>query len=258
MTINFIICGLEHSGTTVVSDIFRQYPGCDSGFECGVLLCDNHRDFASFQPFAENILSGWGITKKQLEITCASNSIGDFYDSLYKNSSLPGISSAHIRFDKTPRYIIDLRSIREKVDVPTLAVTKDLRSTVASDFKRSKLDITQFDEWYADYLPKKTKYLSRVYEGYEYSLTASRSKLIRLEDLCFNSMQTMKNMFDTVNLEPKIEYFIFKNHRTHHTLGQSLNQRAGLGLLELPEILRDRIKEDFKEFELMFYDFSFG
>ena len=38
--LRFIICGPEHSGTTLISDIFRQVPGLDSGFEVGVLLAD--------------------------------------------------------------------------------------------------------------------------------------------------------------------------------------------------------------------------
>ncbi|TVS07098.1 MAG: hypothetical protein EA413_01985, partial [Cyanobium sp. PLM2.Bin73] len=64
--IDFIICGLEHSGTTLGSDLFRQVPGCDSGFECGVLLCTTPRDFAGNQPFYQNMLAGWKITEGDL------------------------------------------------------------------------------------------------------------------------------------------------------------------------------------------------
>ena len=155
MTVDFIICGLEHSGTTVVSDIFRQHDGCDSGWECGVLLCDSPKDFENFEPFSKNILSGWGITNQQLKDACLRDAIGDFYDHLYKSSSIPGISEAYIRFDKTPRYISKLRAIHEKINIPVIAVTKDLRSIVASDFKRSRLDYNQFNEWYKKYLPVK-------------------------------------------------------------------------------------------------------
>lgn len=257
MTIDFIICGLEHSGTTVVSDIFRQHDGCDSGFECGVLLCDRHVDFINLEPFAKNILDGWGITPMQLKEACSQPTLDDFYEHLYISSSLTGISNAHIRFDKTPRYITNLKSIHEKMDVPILAVTKDLRSTVASDFKRSKLDVNQYDDWYKKYLPAKKRYLKKVYEGYEYSVKSPKCQLVRLEDLCFDSKSTLSKMFKAVGLAPKFEYFIFNNARTFHTRGTSLNQMAGLSLFQLPPKIRDRIYEDFSEFELMFYDFNF-
>ena len=35
MAIDFLVCGVEHSGTTLVSDLFRQIPHCESGFEVG-------------------------------------------------------------------------------------------------------------------------------------------------------------------------------------------------------------------------------
>ena len=36
--LSFLICGLEHSGTTMASDLFREHPLVESGFECGVGL----------------------------------------------------------------------------------------------------------------------------------------------------------------------------------------------------------------------------
>jgi hypothetical protein len=256
MTIDFIICGLEHSGTTVVSDIFRQHVGCDSGWECGVLLCDSHREFENFDPFSKNILKGWGVSKQQLKDACLSDTISGFYDLLYKSSSIKGISDAYIRFDKTPRYISNLREIHENINIPVIAVTKDLRSIVASDFKRSRLNQDQFDEWYKKYLPSKKRYLKSVYQGYQYAENNPNCELIRLEDLCFDSKKTIKRMFQKVGLTAKIEYFIFENSRTIHTRGTSLNQKSGLGLMQLSKPKRDQIKADFGEFTLMFYDFD--
>ncbi len=256
MTIDFMICGLEHSGTTVVSDIFRQHKGCDSGWECGVLLCDNHKDFENFEPFSKNILSGWGITAQQFKDACLRDTLDGFYDDLYKSSSIHGIAEAYIRFDKTPRYISKLNTIHEKINIPVIAVTKDLRSIVASDFKRSRFNYNQFNEWYEKYLPAKKRYLRSVYQGYLYALNSPECELIRLEDLCFDSKKTIKRMFEAVRLTPKMEYFVFNDSRTSHTKGTSLNHKAGLGLMQLPKSKREQIKADLAEFELMFYDFN--
>ena len=43
---NAIICGMEHSGTTLVSDLVRQTGAYESGFEIGVLLEDSPKAFS--------------------------------------------------------------------------------------------------------------------------------------------------------------------------------------------------------------------
>jgi len=60
-SLGFLICGLEHSGTTMVSDLFREHPLADSGFECGVLLCNTPSEFLTFEPFCRHMYVGWGI-----------------------------------------------------------------------------------------------------------------------------------------------------------------------------------------------------
>ena len=54
----FVICGVEHSGTTLISEIFRQVPMLDSGFETGVLLSETPSQFLQEMPFATTYRRG--------------------------------------------------------------------------------------------------------------------------------------------------------------------------------------------------------
>ena len=141
MPLDFLICGLEHSGTTLLSDLMRQVPGCDSGFECGVLLGRKPSDFLDMQPFCSNILKGWEISQDDLNACVENVDFAGFYDELYKRSHLfQGEKQPSIRFDKTPRYISCIHHVAKNVpDVPILAMIKDPAAIAWSDFKRSGL-----------------------------------------------------------------------------------------------------------------------
>ncbi len=84
----FVIGGVEHSGTTLLSDIFRQVPGLDSGFEVGVLLCNTPKEFRTFKPFIDQMPAGWGLTEEDLDYICDTDSFQDFYERLYEKSQI--------------------------------------------------------------------------------------------------------------------------------------------------------------------------
>ena len=107
--IDFIICGLEHTGTTLVSELFRQIPKCDSGLNAVFYLPKVHL-FKDLQPFYGNMRNGWSLKDEDLEDACKEREFSGFYDLIYENSTLFD-NTPHIRFDKTPRYISDLENI---------------------------------------------------------------------------------------------------------------------------------------------------
>ncbi len=156
----FVICGVEHSGTTLLSDLFRQVHGLDSGFEVGVLLCDSPKEFRHFEPFITNMKSGWGITDEQLDYICDVETFVEFYVRLKEASSI--IDKNSEIFDKTPRYFHSLSKCIQKVECNFIATYKDPRSIVYSDFKRVK--VKNFYKWYEQYKLAKLRYLSRIYE----------------------------------------------------------------------------------------------
>ena len=88
MNLSFLICGLEHSGTTMVSDLFREHPSTESGFECGVLLCESPQKFRTYKPFCDHMEVGWGISKQDLDECCEADSFSEFYSRLFSRSSI--------------------------------------------------------------------------------------------------------------------------------------------------------------------------
>ncbi|MDA3857602.1 MAG: hypothetical protein PF480_05060, partial [Roseovarius sp.] len=144
----FLICGLEHTGTTLISDLFRQVPQLDSGFECGVLLRDSPAQFRDLKPFVSNMKAGWGITEADLDFCCAAPDFPTFYARLMDASTVIAPDTRAI-FDKTPRYLSELSSVLGRCECPVVISHKDPRAIVCSDFKRTKG--VSFDDWYEGY-----------------------------------------------------------------------------------------------------------
>ena len=244
--INFIICGLEHTGTTLVSELFRQIPDCDSGFECGVLLAENPSSFKNLQPFYGNVKNGWEIKDKHLEEACESKEFSQFYDLIYENSNLFN-QIPSIRFDKTPRYISDLENIIKKLNVPAVVTCKSIQSIAWSDYKRSKFfNSNDIESFLNSYVKSKKIYLSRVFKGYEFAKTSELCKIIHLEDLCFNAYEESVNIFNHCNQVFKKEYFVLRNKRFNNTRGNSIDISLGSEhLISAPKIFQERVQEEF-------------
>jgi len=222
MNIDFIICGVEHSGTTLASDLFRQIPGCDSGFECGVLLADSPKAFKGMNPFYNNMKGGWKLTDSNLEAACAKETFEEFYDCIYKKSEL--VRGATIKFDKTPRYITKIQSIHEKCNVPIIAMVKSIESIAWSDYKRSTFfknsDVISFvDQW----ITPKSRYLTSALKGYRFASKDPSCKVIHLEDLAFQALRTCARMFEHANQVFDLSYFTLAEQRYRHTRSNSIN-----------------------------------
>ncbi|MCP9927985.1 sulfotransferase [Cyanobium sp. CH-040] len=254
--LDFVICGLEHSGTTLASDLFRQVPGCDSGFECGVLLCESPREFPSLQPFYNNMIVGWQITEKDLESACSTDSFTGFYDCLYNSSGLFRDNKPSIRFDKTPRYIVNLPAICDTLDVPFVVMIKDPRSLLWSDFRRSKRPLEEIHLWYEEWAPAKLGYMEKAYKGYLEAWQSDQCIVIRLEDLCLRARETFESMFAHVNIEPRVNYMCIRDKRYLNTVGKSISVSVAVEhLLGLPPEIQQRVQTDFGHLDRWFYDF---
>lgn len=254
--LDFIICGLEHSGTTLASDLFRQVPRCDAGFECGVLLCTTPRDFPSKQPFYRNMLGGWKIEEADLAAACATDSFAEFYDSIFKHAGVFEGELPVIRFDKTPRYITNLAAITEITETPIIAMMKDPRAIAWSDFRRSKREIKDIEAWYEEWMPPKKGYMERAYQGYLHAWENKQCLVTRLEDLCLNTRHTLERMFEHVGLQPSLEYLNIRDSRYPHTHGKSISiSTAVQHLALLPQSIQERVRQDFGHLERWFYAF---
>ena len=66
-------------------------------------------------------------------------------------------------------------------------------------------------------------YMRSAYKGYRYAWKNKNCHVVRLEDICFNSKNTVKEMFDFVGIEFKAEYLNLRNKRFNNTTGSSIN-----------------------------------
>ena len=86
----------------MASDLFREHPEVESGFECGVLLCNNPSEFLTFTPFRNHMAVGWGINEEDLIYACQASSFDGFYERLFERSSIIQDKKPKFVFDKTP------------------------------------------------------------------------------------------------------------------------------------------------------------
>lgn len=258
MTIKFIICGLEHSGTTLLSDIFRQVEGLSSGFEVGVLLGKSPKDFPNIQPFYDNMRVGWKIEPDTLKQICNTDNFADFYDKLKTNSGVikPEIKSI---FDKTPRYFTDIYGCYEKAKVPIVGLYKDPRSLVYSDYKRGGKD-KDFYSWYENYKEGKLRYLNSTYNNSylkwknNFNNTQNKILCISLEEICLNTRETLEKIFSCVGYKFNLDYLLLKNLRYQHTRQPQISSRIPFEYIEcLTKEQKVLIQKDFAVLEDWFY-----
>lgn len=255
MCLEFVICGMEHSGTTLVSDLFRQVPGLDSGFEVGVLMCARPAEFTQLTPFAPNMLKGWGISQEALEQCCMAADHAEFYRRLKQASTIISPETTGI-FDKTPRYIADLEQCMARCDVPFIITHKDPRAMVASDYKRAKS--SDFDSWYEEYMPAKRRYTRTSYGQWlaarEDPRRAGRIASVGLEELTLNARVSMERIFAHVGHEFQLEYAVMDKLRYANTRGNTISADIVFEYMRaLTKPQQARICSDFAEMEDWFY-----
>ncbi len=246
-----IICGLEHSGTTLVSELFRQVPGLDSGFECGVLLNATPSEFLGDAVFAKQMLKGWGLTQPDLDMICAAPDFAGFYATLMHRAQglKPGTTSI---FDKTPRYLWKLDEVMQRSSAPVFITQKDPRAMVASDFRRAG-DVA-FDPWYEAYLPRKHPYVTACYDQFLRHRADPRVCAVPLEDMVFATRATLERMFAHVQTEFDLKYAFFGQARFNNVKARAPSAEVVFQYLQdLPPKALTRIERDFADCSLWFY-----
>lgn len=249
----FVICGLEHCGTTLLSELFRQVPGLDAGFEVGVLLARRPRDLPDFEPFHSEIMPGWGIDARQLAHCCDTDSFAEFYRRLAEAAALkPGTRAI---FDKTPRYLTALAACMRRAPVPFIAIVKDPRALVYSDFRTS--GARDFDSWFPLYAEDKIGYLREAYAEWMAARAAPSGPAlpVRLEDLCLATRRTCEAIFGHAGFHFHPAYVALHDMRYPNARGASILAGAPFGYVHgLGAARARRVKQEFAEFSDWFYD----
>lgn len=248
----FVICGVEHSGTTLLSEIFRQVEKIDAGFEVGVLLVDNPREFRNYHPFIDQMPEGWGLTEEDLDYICDTDSFEEFYERLYERSRI--IKKPCEIFDKTPRYAWALDKCMEKYNGKYICTYKDPRALVWSNFKRYHKN-ENFMKWIEANATEFKLYWLQIYENYQKFKERNNVFIVSLEEIALNPKNTIKNIFDFVGIPFKLDYLFLSNPRYYQVRAGYINYEIVFEYkyhLGKEEIII--IENYFKELEEWFYE----
>lgn len=196
-----VVCGFEHSGTTLITEILRKHVQFNGGFEGGFLLNEEAKDFLTTEPYCTNLKNGWNISDEDLHYICYSETWATVYAKLQERSSIFK-GKDELVFDKTPMYMKYLPDVLKRVPgVPCILIVRDLRAIFWSSFKRTGLTIS---EWYNFVFPITCEHVLSYADGWrkaiEYNL-GSRILLIQYESLCLNPVKEVKRMTDFLKVE---------------------------------------------------------
>jgi hypothetical protein len=228
LALGFVICGTEHSGTTLCSDLFRQVPGVDAGFELGALLAASPRGFpavASHFPYLE---MGWGVDADGATWACDTDDFAVFYERLQARAKYLPAGTVTI-FDKTPRYLAHLSACLERISVPFIVTYKDPRATVHSDFVRS--GEADFFAWFEGYVPGKLAYLRSAYGEFLRHRADARVFCLSLETLCLEAGRSCEVMFAHVGMRFERRYLVLQGLRYPNTREGSISAGIPFGYL---------------------------
>jgi hypothetical protein len=257
-----IICGPEHSGTTMLLEILKKAPTINSGFEGGFLLCNTPKDFINFEPFYTNFLNGYSINENQIKEICDTNSFAEAYKRLIQIS--PVLENTTKIIDKTPRYLRHLRKVLLKTpDVPCVVLVRDPRAFVWSICNRETnkekyLDHEKlsFDEWMVKKYQKTIWYLSKCYE--ELSIVKSsafknRIMIVPYELFVLSPEKILPDIFKHCNLEFKKEYMCFGENKNKLVYGNLISADYIYDYKKnLSEEVCNEIKKKFEKYDFLF------
>jgi hypothetical protein len=249
--LGFVICGVEHSGTTLVSDLFRQVPGIGSGFETGVLLADTPADFAGVATHYRWFRDSWWLSEDDVRHICAAPDFAVSYDRLAARAGVLRPGTERI-FDKTPRYFVALDHCLSRIDVPFIATFKDPRAQLHSDWVRAGRP--ELMAWLDAGAEQKLGYLLSVYDQYQRHRMARRVLFRSLEELCLRTGPTCEAMFDHVGLRFNPRYLVFQEVPYGNTRGRSVSAGAPFAYThEWPPAACRAVRDRFAALDGWFY-----
>ncbi len=198
-----LVCGFERGGTTALSEVLRQAPGIEAGFEGGFLLAPDPASFPSVDPYYGMALRGWNLALEDMEYACSAPG----WEEMYRRLAERFRPDREVRiFDKTPRYMECLAEVMAKVPgVPVVVVVRDPRALFWSWLKRAG---ERPADWLAAYPARYRAYAA----GYHAALQAGlgdRLLLVRHEELSLHPAQEVARVFSFLGLDFDPAYLSF-------------------------------------------------
>ncbi len=225
-----IVCGYERGGTTLLSQLMSAHPRLDSGFESGLLLADEPKNFMSKQ-FAEFngslIRRGWGVDEDDLAYILDSKTWNQVYLRLRERSSVIKNKESFL-IDKTPKYMLRLSDVLYRMEqVPCVVVVKEPRGVIFSWLKRQP-DI-DFAAVSRETLKAFCKRYVRYAAGYAEAKRNHPRRILKVdyEKFCLHPKSEAQLIFNHLGLEFHDDYLTFEQkYEVHGTTvsGKYLNQ----------------------------------
>ncbi len=187
-----LVCGLQHSGSTMLGELLRAAPGCESRFEAGLMAFDNF-DQHRKSPFHGFLIDYWKLTPGQVEEIYAAPNIRQSYELL---RSFAGFESQRI-VDKAPRCSLRLHKILSICDIPVLFTVRDPRAILYSARKHRRWTLRVLADHYVSYIDGLTK-ARRDFDN--------RIRVVRYEELCRDPQKEAANLYDFLGLEWNPEF----------------------------------------------------
>ncbi|SEQ01856.1 Sulfotransferase family protein [Amphritea atlantica] len=189
-----ILCGYERGGTTLLSEIFRSN-GYESGFECGVLMCEKPSHFIDFKPYSNMIKSGWKLEFEINSYIPKNDSFVDFYHNILKGSGLD--KKANKFFDKTPIYMRDIGKCLSRAPFidKAIIITRDPRSIFTSWAKRAKdSEGLSLEEIINSKLPAYSSRYNRYFAGAIAERDNPKVMFVSFENLCLDPKSVYQSL----------------------------------------------------------------
>lgn len=190
-----IVCGVEHSGTTVFSDVIKRHPNLCGGFECGLLVADNPADFVNRPPWYEWLGrptedNHWGMPQEGIDAVTQAPDFGAAYRAIIDHSPLFADKARDRVVDKTPFYVYYLLEMLPKVPsfVPCLVIEKSIENFWRSYKKRGK-PVEAFCRGYLHY----RNMLMHALHAY-----SDRMYVVRYERYCREPVAVSRELFDYI------------------------------------------------------------
>lgn len=217
-----ILCGLEKSGTTVLSEVLRRHPELDSGHEVGVLLAPTPRDFPGIQPYFSYFQKTWKLSRDEALACCDTDDIRTFYLRARQASSVIANKRAAI-FDKTPRYMKYLPDVLDKVPgLPCIVNVRDPRAVMHSWACWSGHKDAPGVWLEQNFESNRDRYLSYA-RGYRDAELTRKHRLFlnRFEIMTLEPEQTLSSIFEFLGLSFDRSFMYFESE--HFVYGNTIS-----------------------------------
>ncbi len=253
-----IVAGFEHSGTTLMTDLLRQHPTLDSGFEGGLLLKESPQEFLNFEPYFGNLRSTWKLTDSDMARICRSQNFEIAYTRMRKFSPVITDKSKKL-FDKTPRYMQKMSEILSRNhDIPAIIMIRDPRAVMWSSYKRAAVRRAglSVETWQHEIYPITLKHTKSYAESALKALTMhpNRVLLVKYEDLARAPLSVLPSIFSHIGLDFSESFLNFKP-KYNLTYSNKIEDKYSFEYMKgFSEATADLIKSNFKEFPVLFTD----